>query len=124
MASSLAHASRTELVHLAQRAKAQVANIKKKTEEGVEAALQTGETVGAAALTGYLRGRFGTQEEDSMTLFGVDAELLAGGAGLALAMVMGGESAKHIHAASNGVLAAWVALKTADIGATAAKEAA
>lgn len=108
-----------------ERAKGTAKAVKVKAEEAIGTAVTSGETVGAAFIAAYARGRMGekTGPNAGRLLVGsVDGDLLGGLALHAVGFVVSDKVADHAHALGNGALACYGAFKGFEFGRDSAKK--
>lgn len=96
-------------------AKRRASAVKAKAEEAIATTVRTGETVGAAFLSSYARGRMG-DSKGRWLVGSVDVDL-AGGLGMhAIGFVVGDKYADHAHAVGDGMLACYGTHKGFEFG--------
>ncbi len=98
-----------------QRAREFVRRQREKARDLMVQVRSDAETVGAAAATGYVRGRFPAEQ---LQFGDIDVELIAGVPMklLAYANVLGRSVSPDLHAISNGILACYAANQAYELG--------
>jgi hypothetical protein len=108
-----------------ERAKGTAKAVKVKAEEAIGTAVTSGETVGAAFIAAYARGRMGEQTGPNagrLLVGSVDGDLLAGLGMHAVGFVVSEKIADHAHALGNGALACYGAFKGFEFGRESKKK--
>lgn len=100
-------ALRDKAMRLQSRVKGAVA----KANEVVEVAVRSAEVNAAAFTAGVIQGYWG-----SVGIVGIPVDLGAGAAGHALAFMMGGKNAEHLHNFADGFLAAYTVTAGRGVG--------
>lgn len=123
---AVSHETMQQALASAQRARAQFAAFKERSEQEVGRLVQTVEVAGTAAALGLLAGRYG--EGGHLNVVGVPVDLLVGLAALGTGIWLGSEPkneeyAAHLHSISGGALALYLGRYSTEYGQNMAAKA-